>query len=135
MGSRHAAQEVLAHVLSLYGRGEEADRVMADIAAGELSDAARADRTFKRSGNHLFTLGDAEGASVSTRISRCTPRRWARRRRHATPPQHVGDNGAAQDRSRRGAPGGTPACGRSGQPCHPKRRSPARSGSCRCSNR
>jgi DNA-binding CsgD family transcriptional regulator len=49
---------VRAHALSCLGRGEEAEAVLADIRASELTDHERARLAYLRSSNVLWTLGD-----------------------------------------------------------------------------
>jgi DNA-binding CsgD family transcriptional regulator len=53
---------VRAHALSWLGRGEQADAVLTDIDAGELSDVDRARFAFFRASNMLWALGDARRA-------------------------------------------------------------------------
>ena len=49
---------VRAHALSWLGRGEEAEAVLADIPASQLTDQDRARLAFLRSSNMLWALGD-----------------------------------------------------------------------------
>ena len=56
------AIRVLAHLYSMSGRGEQADRLLADIDTTQMSDDARGAFVFMRSGIRLFGLGDPEGA-------------------------------------------------------------------------
>ncbi|HEY7050564.1 MAG TPA: LuxR C-terminal-related transcriptional regulator [Mycobacterium sp.] len=49
---------VRAHALSWLGRGEEADAVLAEIRAGDLTDRERARLAFLKASNLLWALGD-----------------------------------------------------------------------------
>ena len=49
---------VRAHALSWLGRGEEADAVLTEIRAGQLTDGERARFAFLRASNMLWALGD-----------------------------------------------------------------------------
>jgi len=53
---------VYAHALSWLGRGREADTVLADMHANELTDGQAARLTFLRAANTLFALADPAGA-------------------------------------------------------------------------
>lgn len=53
---------VRAHALSWLGRGAEAETVLSDVAARELSDELRARLAFLRASNMLWALGDPERA-------------------------------------------------------------------------
>jgi DNA-binding CsgD family transcriptional regulator len=56
------ATRVLAHLYSLSGRGEQADRLLAEIDIAQLPDDSRGAFVFMRSGIRLFGLGDPNGA-------------------------------------------------------------------------
>jgi DNA-binding CsgD family transcriptional regulator len=65
---------VRAHALSCLGRGEEAEAVLADIRASELTDHERARLAYLRSSNVLWTLGDpARAKDLIDDASRNTP--------------------------------------------------------------
>jgi DNA-binding CsgD family transcriptional regulator len=65
---------VRAHALSWLGRGEEAEAVLADIRASELTDRDRAKFAFFRSSNMLWALGDPSRAKeLIDEASRITP--------------------------------------------------------------
>ena len=61
-GGRAEASFIRAYVLSWLGRGQQADAVLADIRAGELTGTDRARLAFLRATNRLFTLADPTGA-------------------------------------------------------------------------
>ena len=65
---------VRAHALSCLGRGEEAEAVLADIRASQLTDHERARLAYLRSSNVLWALGDPERAKdLIDDASRNTP--------------------------------------------------------------
>ena len=88
---------VRAHALSWLGRGEEAEAVLAEIPASELTDGDRARFAFLRASNMLWALADPARAknssttrraprrrrlaAISTPSSRCTGLRWTSRMR------------------------------------------------------
>ena len=57
-GSGPEPNFVRAHALSWLGRGEEADAVLAEVGAGQLTDTERARCAFLRASNMLWALGD-----------------------------------------------------------------------------
>jgi DNA-binding CsgD family transcriptional regulator len=56
------AIRVLAHLYMLSGRGQQAERLLAEIDIAQLSDDARDGFVFMRSGLRLFALRDPDGA-------------------------------------------------------------------------
>ena len=56
------AKLIRAYALSCWGRGREADVLLADIQTGELADAVYGRVAFLRAINRLFTLADPVGA-------------------------------------------------------------------------
>lgn len=56
------ARFIRAFVLSWRGMGQEADAVLADVDAGELTGEERARLAFLRAVNRMFTLADPDGA-------------------------------------------------------------------------
>jgi DNA-binding CsgD family transcriptional regulator/tetratricopeptide (TPR) repeat protein len=65
---------VRAHALSWLGRGEEADAVLGEIPASQLTEGDRARLAFLRSSNTLWALGDPERAKqLIDEASRSTP--------------------------------------------------------------
>ncbi len=63
-GGAPEANFLRAYVLSSLGRGREAEAVLVEIPAGELSDAERARLAFFRAINRFFTLADPTGAKA-----------------------------------------------------------------------
>jgi DNA-binding CsgD family transcriptional regulator len=64
---------VRAHALSWLGRGEDADRVLAEIDDGALTDEGRARLAFLRASNMLWALGDpARAKDIIDAASRTT---------------------------------------------------------------
>src|SRR5262249_35994301 len=57
-GARPEPNFVRAHALSWLGRGEDADAVLTEIPASELTDVDRARCAFHRASNMLWALGD-----------------------------------------------------------------------------
>jgi DNA-binding CsgD family transcriptional regulator len=73
-GSGAEPNFVRAHALSWLGRGREAEAVLADIDAGQLTDRDRARLAFLRSSNTLWALGDPDRAKeLIDEASRDTP--------------------------------------------------------------
>lgn len=65
---------VRAHALSWLGRGEEADAVLTEIRADQLTDGERARLAFLRASNMLWALGDPPRAKeIIDEASRTTP--------------------------------------------------------------
>jgi DNA-binding CsgD family transcriptional regulator len=63
-GGGPEANLIHAYVLSSLSRGEEADAVLANVAASDLTDIDRARLLFLTATNRFFTLADPEGAKM-----------------------------------------------------------------------